>query len=291
MTRAIFSVVVLISSPPVVAQNVSTAGDTFPPRAGFSERRAIELGATQRIVPRRNLSIRNRSYTDTYRLFDDPDGIASGSRFENLTATVSRGGFRLRGDVHDIAIRNVELTLAVPTHAPELPAGIEVQGTAHDVLIEEVTASGFRMVAREGHYTNGDGFSSERGVSHVTFRRTTANDNSDGGFDLKSTDTKLDDTTSEANNFNYRLWGTGEATRVTSIAPRKGHFQFNTQANWHIRNLVARSRGTQPILIVQGDATVTIDHCELDVPPETKFLIRSHDAHPHLTLGAGCSLG
>jgi hypothetical protein len=259
-----------------------------PPRGPDGRRYGGPPPVRSLVVPRPGLVLRDRRYDDAYRLLDDRVGVSSGSRFERIEARVQRGGFRIRGDARDIVIRDVTLSLVEPTHAPELPAGIEIQGTAHDILVEDVTASGFRMVPRPGRYTNGDGVSSERGAYRLTFRRVDSVDNSDGGFDLKSTDTRLIDTRAARNGISYRLWGSGEADRIESIDPRQAHVQLKTQANWHIRRLVARATTRAPVFVIVGDATLTVDSCELDLPPGTPLVRVENGARPQVKWGRGC---
>ncbi|HEU4961534.1 MAG TPA: hypothetical protein VFT56_14155 [Sphingomonas sp.] len=241
--------------------------------------------ADQRIVPGPDLRVHDRTITGVYRLFDDSDGRSSGSRFERIDAMVRRGGFRFRGDAHDIVIRDVTLRLAAPQHVPRLPAGIEIQGTAHDILIERTVARDFQMMPEGQKYLNGDGFSSERGAYRITFRRDEAYDNSDGGFDLKSKQTRLDNTISARNKRNYRLWGTGTAGTIVSKTPRKAHIWLADTANWRIAHLVVKS--STPVPIVDSDgrhATLRVDSCDLDVPRGTKLAIGGGS----ISWGKGC---
>lgn len=249
---------------------------------------ALAGGNDRAIVPSPGVTVSRGTFDGVYRLFDDSAGVASGARFANIRATVRRGGFRLRGHVHDVVIRDVDLTLAAPMPAPELPAGIEIQGTAHDVLIERTTARDFRMVDRPKRYANGDGFSSEWHTHRLTFRQARAINNSDGGFDLKSKDTILDDTLAEGNALNYRLWGTGTAKRIESRSPGKGHVQLNANAKWHIGTLIARSGTPKPILGLNGNVTVVIDRCELHVPAGTPMIWRRPGLTASVSLGPGC---
>ena len=242
------------------------------------------------IAPKPDQKIADRKFEGTYRLFDDKQGLASGSTFERIRAVVDRGGFRIRGDAHDVVLRDITLELREPTNAPELPAGIEIQGTAHDILIDRVVARNFKMVPRPKKYTNGDGFSSERQATRITFRKSKAFDNSDGGFDLKSTETRLEDTEATRNGINYRLWGQGEATTIKSESPRTAHLQVKPTTDWHIGTLIAKSDGTAPLIQVQGSGRLKIDRCVLDVPPGTKILKIENSATPDIELGDTCRL-
>src|SRR3546814_11498428 len=72
-------------------------------------------------------------------------------------------------------------------------AGRAVDGTAHDFRVERCSMRGFQWKRKARQYWNGDGFSTERGNARMLVRQCAAWDNSDGGFDLKSTETVLDD--------------------------------------------------------------------------------------------------
>ncbi len=282
---------------PILADTNVSANTTVPAGATAPADASAAAAALQKrmhrpspIVARPGVAVHGRKFTDAYRLFDDRDGLASGARFDHIDGLVARGGFRFRGNASDIVLRDMTLQLVAPTAAPELPAGIEVTDTVHDVLIERVVARNFQMIARPNHYTNGDGFSSEKAVTNLTFRQDKSFDNSDGGFDLKSTATKLIDTEAGGNGVNYRLWGSGEATTITSRDPHKAHIQFNAQADWTIGTLIVSSKTPAPILLIHGDVHVKIGRCVLDVPPGTKLVKIEQQFHPQLELGTGCTV-
>jgi hypothetical protein len=247
----------------------------------------IAASADQRITPAPHKIVRNMEITNSYRLFDDRKGVSSGSRFESIDAVVRRGGFRFRGNAHDILIRNVTLRLAAPTPHPELPAGIEIQGTAHDIVIDHVAARDFRMIPGTVKYLNGDGFSSERGAYRITFLNTSALNNSDGGYDLKSRDTRLANTLAARNKRNYRFWGTGRGSTVTSIAPRQAHIWLAKNASWRIRRLVARSAAPAPIVDGEGpSARLIVESCTFAVPRDTRLVT----GKVSVTWGKGCTI-
>src|SRR3546814_3867556 len=85
------------------------------------------------------------------------------------------------------------------TGSTDLPVGIGFADTAHDFRVERCFMRHFQWKRRDNQYWNGDGFSTERGNARFQFRQCAAWDNSDGGFDLKSTETLLDDCTSGRN--------------------------------------------------------------------------------------------
>lgn len=134
---------------------------------------------------------------------------------------VRRGFARIRYDSHDGVFSDVTAD-GVMTDAPEdLPVGIAFDDQARNFTVERCRMQGFQWRRAADQYWNGDGYSSERGNSGLLFRQCEAWDNSDAGFDLKSTNSRLDDCTAGRNARNYRLWSSIGLTRATSIDPYK----------------------------------------------------------------------
>lgn len=134
---------------------------------------------------------------------------------------VRRGFARIRYDSHDGVISDVTAD-GIMTDAPEdLPVGIAFDDQARNFTIERCRMQGFQWRRAADQYWNGDGYSSERGNSGLLFRQCEAWNNSDAGFDLKSTNSLLDDCVAGRNARNYRLWSSIGLTRVTSIDPYK----------------------------------------------------------------------
>jgi hypothetical protein len=212
----------------------------------------------------------------------------TGAIIEGVTATNLRRGFIRITVGSGVTIRNVEASLAAPTIPPELPHGIAVEGGS-DVLIEDAVMRNFQMVPGSMSYLNGDGFTSERAATRVTFRRATAIDNSDGGFDLKSTGTRLEDTTAIRNGRNYRFWGEATTGTITSVDPRSAHVWAGNGAVVVIDKLVARSTTNKAIIWLDDATSITIKACELDVPPGTPMVV-DQGSGTAVTLGPGCNL-
>jgi hypothetical protein len=215
-----------------------------------------------------------------------------GTRIRNLTiqgvtaTDLQRDGIRIRGDVDGVNIHDFKLQMrSEPQSSPNLPIGIAVQ-TGHGIAISDGDISGFQMIRVEGQYTNGDGIASERDVDGLTIKRVTSSDNSDGGFDLKSQNTVLDDLTAARNGRNYRFWGTVDAGTLTSIDPRGAHIWVHGGARVHIRKLIARSTTKAPLLNIDGPSEVIIDSCELNRVPGTKLVVGG----PAPKLGQGCTI-
>lgn len=206
-----------------------------------------------------------------------------GARASNL----ERGFARIRYDSHDGVIADVSASGMLTTGATDLPVGIAFDGTAHDFRMERCVMRGFRWKRAAKKYWNGDGFSTERGNKRMLFRQCAAWDNSDGGFDLKSSETLLDDCVSGRNARNFRLWSSMRATRLTSLDPVKvggigdtTHFAIMAAPGGEplvitIDHLIVKSDRGWPIFDVhKGAAKIIVRSHDIQVPPGTP-LVRS----------------
>jgi hypothetical protein len=212
-------------------------------------------------------------------------------RIQGLTGTdLQRDGVRLRGDIDGAAIQNFRLAMRrQPQTEPNLPTGIAVQ-SGRGITISDGEVAGFQMVKVPGRYTNGDGIAAERQVQDLTISRVVSRNNSDGGFDLKSSNTRLDQLRAEHNYRNYRLWGTIDAGTLTSIDPTGAHIWAGTGAVVHIKRLVAQSSGRAPLVQVDRASQVVIDSCDLHLPPGTS-LVEGKTGETRVVLGRGCTIG
>ncbi|UVO49029.1 hypothetical protein M0208_00245 [Sphingomonas sp. SUN019] len=168
-----------------------------------------------------NLTIQQVEVDNASRFFENyaSSGTATiaGLTIRDVDVTgFSRNAIRLQYDTHDVLIENVRGDMAGRI-GDTMPAGIHLDGTVHDVVIRDTTMANVRSVG--SGYLNGDGFSTERGVHGVRFENTTAQGNSDGGYDLKSTDTVLDGAVSSENARNYRFWGEVAMTGSVGLNP------------------------------------------------------------------------
>lgn len=235
------------------------------------------FGLIKIIQPTSGLVIRDVTAERGYRFLDVFTRRASltDSVVERVRASgLIRGFARIRADSHDVVIRDVDARFrAEPASAPELPVGIGLEDTAHDILIERTVMRGARMVRVPDRYTNGDGYSTERGNARITFRRAEAHDATDGGFDLKSTETRLEDTLAAGNGRNYRFWGTGTATAITSRDPENAHVWLGKGARWRIARLVVRSRTQVPVIRIGPGATLIVDSHDVQVPAGTRLVV------------------
>jgi hypothetical protein len=210
-----------------------------------------------------------------------------GLRVRGARASDLRRSFaRIRYGSHDGVIEDVTASGVLTVGAHDLPVGIAFADSAHDFRLERCTMRGFRWKRGDNKYWNGDGFSTERGNSRILFRQCAAWDNSDGGFDLKSTQTVLDDCISGRNARNFRLWSSIRATRLTSLDPRKiggigdtNHFAIMAAQGLrvplviHIEHLTVKSDHAWPIFDVHdGPARIIIGSHDIQVPPGTPLV-------------------
>lgn len=212
-------------------------------------------------------------------------------RIQGLVGTdLQRDGVRLRGDIDGATIQNFRLAMRrQPQTEPNLPIGIAVQG-GRGITISDGEVSGFQMVRVPGKYTNGDGIAAERKVQDLTIVRVVSKNNSDGGFDLKSGNTKLDQLRSENNYRNYRFWGTIDAGTLTSINPAGAHIWAGNRAVVHVKRLIASSSDRAPLIQVDGAGEIVIDSCDLHLPSGTP-LVKGDTNLTRVSLGRGCTTG
>ncbi|MNC26257.1 hypothetical protein D3C75_743800 [compost metagenome] len=81
----------------------------------------------------------------------------------------------------------------------------------HDITFNDCTASNNYKNAGPDAYWNADGFCAEKASDNITYNRCTAFGNTDGGWDVKSYNTYLNDCVSYGNKRAYRFWSGGEA--------------------------------------------------------------------------------
>ncbi|VVT00183.1 conserved hypothetical protein [Sphingomonas sp. EC-HK361] len=212
----------------------------------------------------------------------------TGLRVSNVTATDLRRGFaRIRYASRDGLFADITASGGLTTGAHDLPCGIAIADEASDFRFERCTMRGFRWKRKDAQYWNGDGFSAERGNKRLIFRNCAAWGNSDGGFDLKASDSLLDDCVSGRNARNYRLWSSIRATRLTSIEPVKiggigdtVHFALmgaktagGAPIVIRIAHLSVRSTKAWPLFDVHdGPVRIIIDSHDINVPTGTPLI-------------------
>lgn len=212
-------------------------------------------------------------------------GTIKGLTIERVEATCDKYCVMIRRASSDITIRDFRFTGAAPRTDSTIPAGIALDSTAHDVLIERGYVAGFHGLAPGKKYDQGDGISTERGNVNVTIRNVTCENVGDGCFDLKSSATRLDNlTATNAGHYSYRLWAQGTAGTLVSINPGIGHVQAaSLSTDWTIDKLVAVGGGPLVVFDKPG-GKVTIRACDLSRWTGTEK-VKDKGA---VTFGAGC---
>ncbi|UVO49042.1 hypothetical protein M0208_00325 [Sphingomonas sp. SUN019] len=245
--------------------------------------------------PTRGVVIEDVRIDGAYRVIEN-NGVdratagCVGLRVSNVTATKLRRGFaRIRYDSTGGVLTDITASGVMTTGAHDLPCGIALADEASDFRFERCTMRGFRWHRKPRQYWNGDGFSAERGNRRLLFRKCGAWDNSDGGFDLKSSESVLDDCIAGGNARNYRLWANIRATRLTSVEPLKiggigdtVHFALmgskapaGAPIVIYIAHLVVKSARAWPIFDVHdGPVQIIVGTHDIDVPSGTPLIRR-----------------
>lgn len=265
--------------------------------AAYRDVRARDVGNGLFVIrePVHDVQIADIRVAGGYRVIENraapemPAAGCTGLRVRGARASdLERSFARIRYDSHDGVIEDVRASGILATGSTDLPVGIAFDGTARDFRVERCLMRGFQWKRKDRQYWNGDGFSTERGNERMLFRHCAAWDNSDGGFDLKSTETVLDDCVSGRNARNFRLWSSIRATRLTSLDPIKiggtgdtNHFTIMAAQGLReplvitIEHLTVKSDRGWPIFDVHdGPAKIIVGSHDIQVPPGTP-LVRS----------------
>lgn len=230
---------------------------------------------------------------------------------DNVTATISglivrdveikgfsKGAIRLQYDSHDILIEDV-VGDSERQNGENFAIGVHMGGTVHDVLLERVTMrNAFDNVS--GAYWQGDGFASEKGVYDVTFIDTIASNNTDAGYDLKSSSTTLIRAVSDGNGRNFRIWGQDVVIEdAVSLDPQiqggianQQHFGFARGAQVTIINpyLSDSSAVTTAFDATEGRAKVSVIGASLHLNASAP-LVRSADGSVVTFTGTDTGIG
>lgn len=246
---------------------VATSNYVFP----YQEIFEFGNGALQVKSACNNVTMQNVIADVGYRVLEVKSGPVTSLLVERVTATgLTRGLLRIGNSSRGGIIRAVGAVGTVVDTDADMPCGFKFEDKASDFLLERVVARNFQQRLAPDKYWNGDGFSTERDNDGFIFRQCEAHDNSDGGFDLKSTNTRLEDCTASGNARNFRFWSSAKATTLTSINPvmrggigGKAHFGVygasGTTVEITIDKVVARGPGplfsveNGPVRIIVGD--------------------------------------
>lgn len=212
---------------------------------------------------------------------------------QGLTLTeLGREGIRIRGDTDGLTIKDFTIRMAAqPQNGNQLPTGIAAY-KGKNIVVENGTISGFKMVREKGKFTNGDGFAAEGGVDGLTVRNVSSNDNSDAGFDLKSKNTYLNGVSASGNGRNYRFWSSIRAGTLTVGEIQDAGIWVKGAAKPNlitIDRLVVRTArpGRAVIRVEGGSADIRIKSCDIKAPAGT-VLVKDEGGSSKLSLGRGC---
>jgi len=124
----------------------------------------------------------------------------------------------LRYDTNNVLIEDVSGD-SRQIDGSNFATGVQLEGTVHAVVIKDTRMGNVRDTVND--YWNGDGFATEEDVYDVAFINTYAYNNTDAGYDLKSSKTTLINAVAEGNTRNFRLWADDAVLEnVTGINPR-----------------------------------------------------------------------
>ena len=240
--------------------------------------------------PVSGLTIGPVTVTGAYRAIESADGSAvSNLNIIGFTATdIQRDGIRLR-NANSTTISDFRIAMRdTPQSGTNLPQGIALYA-GDGIAVRNGNISGFRMDSVPGKYPNGDGIAAEREVTNLTIERVVSSNNSDAGFDLKSSGTVLNDAVAEDNHRGFRFWGSARAGTLTSNNSRSAAFWFGKGASVTIDHVNVTSQTSAPVFMIEGATSVTIKSCTLNVPAGTKLVVGA-DSAAQVTLGTGCTV-
>ena len=232
---------------------------------------AVNLGGDLKNVTLGHMTADNvRYFTGNY-----PGGGATTANVTGFTMNdVSVTGFSksvviLKGNANDIRLNDVHGD-GQYQDGDHFEMGVALQGTVHNVVIDNSSMKNCIGVGATGDYTNGDGFASEIGTYDIHFNNSSASGNGDGGFDLKSSSTTLTDCYSDDNKRNYRIWGDNVTlTNSDGVDPHKR---------------IAGATGTQCNIWISSEASnVTIKGGAFVDSGSATHVISDEDASVHLS--------
>ncbi|HEY0134713.1 MAG TPA: malectin domain-containing carbohydrate-binding protein [Nannocystis sp.] len=219
-------------------------GVVFRLGAGADHLRFVNLGFANQgngcwrvTKPVAGLQLENIVADNVHRLLEDfvsgeGEAAITGLRLKDVSVRgYARAVARLQYDTSDVLFEDVFGDSEAQQYE-SFSTGITLAGPAHDVVFRRAVMLNNRQLDVEG-YWNADGFSTERDNHAIVFEDTFAAGNTDGGYDLKSTDTVMTRATAVDNKRNFRLWGEISMNACVGLDPFK-RGGSGTQAQLHI---------------------------------------------------------
>jgi serralysin len=177
-----------------------------------------------------DLTIKRVSATNVSRFLENqlssPATSASvnGLRVEDVSiAGYSQNAIRLKYNSRNVTLHNV-VGDSMKQNGGLILAGVSLDGTVHDVLLDHVTMKNNYGRGSSSDYWNGDGFVAEGGTYNLTFRDTVASGNTDAGYDIKGNNIAMIRASASGNNKNFRLWGKTSVTVTDSVSTNPTYY-------------------------------------------------------------------
>ncbi len=179
--------------------------------------------------PIKNLTlskIRAKNFTrliENYKSGSGSHASVENLKIENIEALgYTRGVIRLKYSSKNIVIDKVLGDSQKQLHKDDFPMGVAIHNSVKKILISKSLLKNHRQKkSSNSSYFNGDGVATESNVDDVIIEDTISSLNSDGGFDLKSTNTRVIRSLASENKRNYRFWNPVTLSRVRSVNPVK----------------------------------------------------------------------
>ena len=134
----------------------------------------------------------------------------------------TRGLVRLKYSSQNVLISRVVGDSQGQLDKDDFPMGIALHNSVSAVTVQKALMKNHRQnLGNSSKYYNGDGVATESNVKDVRIVDTVSSGNSDGGFDLKSTETVLVRTYAHNNKRNFRFWNPASVYDSKSVDPQK----------------------------------------------------------------------
>ncbi len=158
------------------------------------------------------------------------DATVSGLTIRDVDVTgFAKAVVSLRYDTNEVLIENVSGD-SQHIDGSNFATGVQLDGTVHGVVVKDTQMGNITDTVNK--YWNGDGFAAEAGVHDLAFINTYAYNNTDAGYDLKSSKTTLINAVAEGNTRNFRFWAADTVLEnVSGIDPAYHGGISNTPAN------------------------------------------------------------
>jgi hypothetical protein len=189
-----------------------------------------------------------------------------GATLQNLIITDCRANGIVRGfarfrELSNATLRNLELDAANMDGGGKNVCQLISLAAGENILLENVVlrnALNQPPPPKEGKkkgYVQGDGVVCERKTRNITIRNCHASGMGDGGFDLKTTDVTIEDSSADSCKFGARIWAQGN----------------NVIRRCDFRN--PQTRGETKGACIQASGTLQIVDTKLQAGPGTSAIV------------------